>query len=349
MFNQIVFLGAGASAAEGAPIQGNLFEEFYFEYRKGRDLRIKKIVEPHLKQFFNSFFNIDFDKDLKNISFPTFEEVLGMIEMAIDRQENFVGFKSMGSQPNLYWIKENLIFLIAVILDIKLKRPVEHHKKLISRLVKENKLRKTAFISLNYDILIDNALVDQYTDYHLDYGVEFVNFFKKGDWVIPNPQKAIYLLKPHGSLNWLYCPTCILMELTPKEKGAAQLVFEPKECTKCGCNMSPIIIPPTFKKIMTNIYLQETWRLMEKIMKETKSIVFCGYSFPDADLHIKYLLKRVELLQNGSPIIYVVNSHTGKSELQKTDENNRYKRIMKDSSKLIYTDMSFEEFSAEGI
>ena len=27
------------------------------------------------------------------------------------------------------------------------------------------------------------------------------------------------LFKPHGSLNWLFCPTCNELEITPKEKG----------------------------------------------------------------------------------------------------------------------------------
>jgi hypothetical protein len=60
--------------------------------------------------------------------------------------------------------------IIAIILDKKLRGEVKYHKKLVNRLKEEQKLSKTGFVSLNYDILIDNALVDPYPNYDLDYG-----------------------------------------------------------------------------------------------------------------------------------------------------------------------------------
>ena len=51
---------------------------------------------------------------------------------------------------------------------------------------------------------------------------------------------------------------------------------------------------------MSNRYLQEIWYKSEKALKEAKNIYFCGYSFPDADIHIKYLLKRAEINGNSN-------------------------------------------------
>jgi len=71
-------------------------------------------------------------------------------------------------------------------------------------------------------------LTKLYPDYHLDYGIDFVNFERINDWKRPHKNKAVVLLKIHGSLNWLYCPTCNHIELTPKEKGAIKAFYKVK-------------------------------------------------------------------------------------------------------------------------
>ena len=99
---------------------------------------------------------------------------------------------------------------------------------------------------------------------------------------------------------------------------------------------------------MANFYLQEIWRRAEKALSSARRIVFCGYSFPDADIHVKYLLKRVEVNRVCTPQIYVVNNHALKSNDQKVAEENRYKRFFIDRKKVHYTDHSFEDFCKSG-
>lgn len=215
---------------------------------------------------------------------------------------------------------------------------------LIKRLIEEEKILKTDFISLNYDIILDNVLTDIQMDHDLDlnYGIEFTNFEKKDGWKRPRPSKAVNLYKPHGSLNWLYCPTCISTTLTPKEKGVVKLIFEPQKCENCGSEMIPIIIPPTFFKVMSNRYLQEIWYKTGDALKKAKKIYFCGYSFPDADIHIKYLLKRAEINGNSNPEIHIINNSN------KRDIKLRYERFFK-SNKINWTGQKFEEFCKNGL
>jgi len=346
----IILLGAGASASEGAPLQGDLFREYFSSYQTEKDYRINNEMDQSLVQFFKTFFGIDIKSgDLNSVSFPTFEEILGILELALNREESFKDYSLTPDKPWIQRIREDLIFLIAIILDKKLRLEVKHHKKLVNRLKREQKLSKTGFISLNYDILIDNALVDIYPSYDLDYGVEFTNFEKQDDWKRSEAKKSVCLYKLHGSLNWLYCPTCISLTLTPKEKRVATLVFKPQNCEVCGSEMVPIIIPPTFFKVMSNFYLQEVWHKAEKALKQAKRIFFCGYSFPDADIHIKYILKRVEINRGSTPEIFIINNHEGKSDYQKKSEELRYKRFFKDNHKVHYTDQSFENFCERGV
>jgi NAD-dependent SIR2 family protein deacetylase len=341
--DEVVFLGAGASAADGAPTQNRLFRE-YFEHGPHTD-----DVSTSLSQFFKDFFGIDTRGSLNSTDFPTFEEVLGILELALNRNESFKNYSLMPKEPKVQNIREQIIILIARILKERLlsRRPV--HDGLIARLNRESKLRTTSFISLNYDILIDNALTDIHHEIDLDYGIQFTNFAKSGDWHEPRPDRSTKLFKLHGSLNWLYCPTCISLTITPKEKSVSTIADTPKPCDSCQTDMIPIIIPPTFFKVMSNHFLQQIWCETEKVMMTTKRIVFCGYSFPDADIHVKYLLKRAEVNRGTTPDIYVFNNHSGKSNEIKQREKERYERFFSEKSKVRYLDKSFEDFCDDGL
>jgi hypothetical protein len=73
--------------------------------------------------------------------------------------------------------------------------------------------------------------------------------------------------------------------------------------------------------------------------------VFCGYSLPDADLHIKYLLKRAELNRQGAPPeVYIVNGRDEECrKRQREDERERYLRLWRDPSLLHFKNLSFED------
>ena len=342
--NDVIFLGAGASAADGAPLQSQLFSRYFISSRGSND-RISK----SLREFFTDFFGIDTDNVTENTDFPTFGEALGMLELAITRNESFRKYPMVPGNPRVQLVKEQLIFLIAKILKEELRSGRAHHAQLVQRLKDTGKLSQTAFISLNYDILIDNALTDLHDTVDLDYGVAFTNFENPNDWHRPRPDRSIPLFKLHGSLNWLYCPTCISLTITPKDKSVSTLVDKPKRCKTCHSNMVPIIIPPTFFKMMSNHFLQQIWHNCQAVLTQATRIIFCGYSFPNADIHIKYLLKRTELSRGSTPDIFIFNDHDGKLQQQKAAETKRYSRFFFDKSKVHYLESSFEDFCKYGL
>ena len=349
MAENVIFLGAGASKSEDVPLQNELFKVYFSLNNNDAYLEMNN----RLYKFFNDFFSLDIENNnLEEINFPTFEEILGILELSLDRGERFKIHELSNYTIELQQIKEDLIFLIAIVIEEKLKRNsfnqnlnkgTKFYRILIKRLINQNKILNTDFISLNYDIILDNVLTDIYKyDFDLDYGIEFTNFERSNDWKKPRSSRAVKLYKPHGSLNWLYCPTCISTTLTPKEKGVVKLRLTPQKCTTCGNEMIPIIIPPTFFKIMSNRYLQEIWYKSEKALKEAKNIYFCGYSFPDADIHIKYLLKRAEINGNSNLNIYIINNSKSENLLS------RYERFFK--TKHIYcSNQSFQDFCKRGI
>lgn len=343
-----IFLGAGASKAEGAPLQGELFREYFSSpnYKSSYDQ-----MDRELATFFFLMFRIDVDHgDMSRIAFPTFEEVLGLTDLAILRKEAFKDFDIENRAVNsgrLRFIAQYLVFLVAKVLDAKLQGRANVHRKLVRGLHEAGALREVAFLSSNYDILIDNALTELYDDdVDLDYGVEFRNFGRANDWKRPRHSDHVALFKPHGSLNWLFCPACNELEITPREKGVvARLIsdFTRASCPECESVYSPLIVPPTFYKDLNNVFLSSIWNKADNVLRKVGHVVFCGYSLPDADMHIKYLLKRAQTNRRKALKFTVINQFPGKPDNVCREEEYRYKRFL--GPGVDYTDMSFEEFA----
>ena len=155
----------------------------------------------------------------------------------------------------------------------------------------------------------------------------------------------------HGSLNWLYCHSCTSLKLTLQRKGASVIFARDVRCDNINCNANyqHLIIPPTFFKVMSNYYLRQIWYKTELALRDADRIFFCGYSFPDADIHIKYLMKRAEIYRKQTPKIYIINSHGNKSLPEAKRERRRFFRFFKDKAQLTYTNISFQDFCKFGI
>ena len=348
--NICVFLGAGASAAENLPIQNEIFSN-YFKYTL--PIHPYSNMNIKLREFFKEFFNIDILKDdIDSINFPTFEEVLGILDMAEQRRESFRNFgtdtyNNRNNSINL--LRQYLILLTANSINNASKESNKYHELLLDNLLKENQLLNTTFISVNYDIHIDNTISKLYDKdkmhLMLDYGVDFANFnFKESKWEKPIGE-TIKLYKIHGSLNWLYCPVCSSLTLTPYEGGVMRILNNQEEATCLNCNEHtiPIIVPPTYFKNMSNVYLSSVWNKAETSLRKADLIVFCGYSFPEADIHIKYMLKRVQINRNSPLKIMVFNNHENKLTSILNKEENRYKRFLGED--IIFTKDSFQDFA----
>ena len=304
-------------------------------------------MDQELAAFFQEMFAIDVKhRDLVNADFPTFEEVLGLTDLAIMRKEAFRRFdvdsRSKGG-GRLRLIAQYLVFLVANVLDEKLRDRAHIHRQMVTALRGADELRKTVFVSTNYDILIDNAVTEEHASVDLDYGAEFRNFDWPGDWQRPRSGRSVLLFKPHGSLNWLFCPACNELQITPKEKGVVTRLLisdvdvREKMCAECGTMFAPLIVPPTFYKDLSNVFLSSIWNRTDIALRKVNHIIFCGYSFPDADIHIKYLLKRAQTNRDGTLRITVINQHPDKDPELSKQEKQRYERFLRRNGELYGT------------
>ena len=343
-----IFLGAGASAAEGAPIQTNLFKD-YFNLIRSRNRFVTQEHERELASFFALMFDLDVDNgDLDNMLFPTFEEALGVLDLADLKNEAFKDFANINFASNsgrIKFLRLYLVYLMADIINDKLRNSGSIHRNLIRNLNSNGTLNNTIFLTTNYDILCDNAILNLYPDRKVDYGVDFVNYPEENHF--NNNLTSIKLFKLHGSLNWLYCPTCNNLRITPYEKGVYTLMIDPASsyCQTCETVYSPIIVPPTFYKDLSKVFLSQVWNKAENELSKIDHLIFCGYSFPDADIHVKYLIKRIQKNRSLSrPVKFtVINNHTGKKAETKKEEKLRFQRFL--GSNVHYSDYSFTNFA----
>jgi len=169
---------------------------------------------------------------------------------------------------DLIKIKRAMEYSIFSVIEATLRQiPLDKrfHYTLLKSLY-ENNIEPTV-ISLNYDVIVDNAmflLSDRYNlpppDYCVDIATwQYRSFYRGGLFG--------KLLKIHGSLNWLYCDKCERLDLFISE-GAKGLRTN-KALTKlysdvpfqgayssrgapcydyqeCGGFVSPILITPTY-------------------------------------------------------------------------------------------------------
>lgn len=99
-------------------------------------------------------------------------------------------------------------------------------------------------------------------------------------------------------------------------------------CQECDSQKEAVIVPPTYFKEYSNYFLNQVWHQAEQGLREAEKTFFCGYSIPDADMHIKYLLKRIETNRERKPLqIYVANGHYDKTLAERTAEESRFNRF----------------------
>jgi NAD-dependent SIR2 family protein deacetylase len=348
----VIFTGAGAGKADGLPLQTEVFTEFFggTPINTARDQ-----LRSRVSEFFETVFGIDATRAAAG-ELPTFEEALGLLDLALAREDNFLCLQTPGTgNRDLRAIRRDLILALAATVGRESDDDTTVHAALIGGLRDASLLTNTVFVTTNYDTLLDDALdaeavvvEDRGTGTLVDYGFRELSHRTPSEHSDP---RQFALLKIHGSLNWLYCPTCDRLDVTYGSDGVVRLVDEPDGalCLQCEALRTPVIVPPSYYKNMSNVYLSVVWKTAFHALKQADHIVFCGYSFPDADIHIKYLVKRAQL-NRPSPLrpakISLVNHHPGKDPGVSASEYNRFARffgrtLVSDRSK------SFAEFAAD--
>jgi len=325
--------GGGASKAENVPVTSEILPKAFSTLLENDHVR-------RTKEFLRDIFYLDLND---HQFYPSFEDVLNIVDASIIQN---IDISSKYSYKKLENIRADVIYCMAEIIKKKAPNYTDTlHYNFINKLFRERSRsnENTAFINLNYDLLLDNALIYLFNrlnknniDYDIDYKIDFRNSKPYEEysnltvneneeyWHTPRPDRAIFLLKPHGSLNWIYCPNCQTIKITPRRKSASTIIDTPTRCEIDQSIQQPIIIAPTWYKNYSNPYIVNLWMKTAEILRKSNEVVFVGYSLPEADHELRYLFKKNLYKESRMlrPKIYLVTKSRKIEEVEK-----RYKTL----------------------
>lgn len=336
----LVFLfGAGASYGDGIPVQSELIPLILND----SDLQLSKSkAGTQIRSFLKDNFST---KD----RFPALEEVFGFIDFHLN---NELSLSKKWTLKELRDLKSNFTKVLHYVISSKTKQ--SDHFRQFWEIIKM-KRKEIGVITTNYDTLIDDSFDGIYSEYLIDYCIDLINFrypdnLTSFDWWV-NPNKPvtrfgnerpirIKLLKIHGSLNWKYCNCCGQVGLTPWQHGINLKTdtfdsFFESDITICPFDnnrLSSLIQVPSHLKTNTNFIFNKLFDEAGYTIRSAKTLVIIGYSFPEADVHIRAMIKRNFNPENQ---IIVVNKSTAKDLIY------RYESLSKNVD---YHELTFERF-----
>lgn len=331
----VVIFGAGATRACGGPLTNEILPQAFepsvrsqIEREYYIDLLDRFLVENfHLPQQ---------QADRTDEDYPGLPLLLSLVDTAIDRNQ------PMGPAWNvdtLRKVRRALQYMIFGLLELKLRSLSHNYYLDLLTKLDPNHDGSLTVVSLNYDIIMDNSFVS-HTEHLPDYGCDIDT-----DEYKSMPHRGS-LFKIHGSLNWSYCPGCHRLDLGVAESGSTYKMLdalyqvnplEPRyschgyPCPRCGTDVEPILITPTQLKDYRNPQVTKVWTMAEQALRNAKRAIIVGYSLPEDDLDVIYLLKRGlgELARRSPKDIIVVEkeSDPAKQAINRNPVGRRYRSI----------------------
>lgn len=135
-----------------------------------------------------------------------------------------------------------------------------------------------AFVSFNYDLLIEEALTSLGVPFSYGFAPRTVTEHESAGGISLASGAEIKVLKLHGSTNWAF----------PGYQGGRLTIFRAYEEVRAAGH-APELVPPTWRKSFDGPLVHVWKEALVQISKATR-IVIIGFSVPPTDLHFKYLL-----------------------------------------------------------
>ncbi|MCX5694906.1 MAG: SIR2 family protein [Candidatus Omnitrophica bacterium] len=332
MDKTVYFFGAGATKAIAplAPLNKDLVKKALEDF----DLTPEALrLEGFLKEVFKKRDNPVIDNQVWNL-----------LDYIIQQG------KSACKSYNLEEIMELRACLLNLVIQEFQKSLASANSAIYKALIQKISQNAT-FISTNYDILIDAALVGLIG---LNYGAKVRagvageyedsrNFKRPHSNPILNINTGqIQILKIHGSLNWLYCSKCDEVDATG-DKGAVKALSGTYYCHNehCTCKYEPLLITPTMFKSYENRFIKEVWGYAEKELIAADNLVFIGYALKDEDYQIRCLLMKALLNKEGR--------YKKVTVIEKEPDSQKEKKQLEENVKKKYEDLYGEvNFQAIG-
>lgn len=277
--NTVFIMGAGASKHIGVPVMTEFVDKMYDLYRGNGDAH-SKVVFDLIRQWNRVFAHGSFD--LNNIE--------ALFSAADIERLIAVGEKEDETIEATYEALRTMI--VRTVVDTQLYSYNTNSRRLYgenaySKLLYELRKRPNRrydFITVNYDLGLEFAFEEHGVQYDLGFG--------------PWKQDVGHILKLHGSVNWVEEGSDIKV-ISPRDMAAESGGYKVTQMSngmyklKLGEYLDlskALVIPPSFSKYGVDGPLRSVWSNAYRALRNARDIFIIGYSMPESDLMVRYLL-----------------------------------------------------------
>jgi hypothetical protein len=340
----LFIVGAGFSYNAGLPLTTNFTRELLNVRHflpEGPSVRLVQLLRKFVLESFKAA-----DEDGK--FWPELEDIFTCVDLSANTGHH-LGLNYSPSE--LRTVRRAIIVRTIRMLQQTSKAGAKASSKNWTRLRRFFSLidaPKCAFLSLNWDTIIEEGMANAQNIQNVDYLCQARAARFKGEKIIERnfrkERPIISVLKPHGSANWLYCDCCRQLFWFPHDQTSriATQLFKPSdwqvankilatgskkrdlkqfECPECEANaLGTRFATFSYRKALDFPMHARSWLSAEHLLREAHSWIFIGYSLPAADYEFKHLLKRVEASRRVPPKMLLV---TGGDDAQRTADNYR--------------------------
>lgn len=311
--NTVFFLGAGVSKETGTPTEKELWKQVILKWQETGNKKLKQLLD------FASYLNLAKQGEIVNADFS---QLLTIIDLSLERNASLGCY----DEDLLREIRRNMVYAMCLVLE----NIFEPEKMKSFRVFCTQLSPRDTVITLNYDTVLDR-IMEHYIG-RVSYGFKStINYDNKKQ---KKGNREQLLLKPHGSLNWLFCNCCNQIFLLSPSEGLSWLDKD-KYCPFDSHVLQNVIIAPSYYKRFSVPQLHDVWNKCFHRIKEAQVVNFIGYSFPPGDIHIIYLIKKAILAGHEIPQINIITPDPRGAVL---------KRCEKMFANYHYYKMSFDQY-----
>lgn len=331
----LFIVGAGFSYNAGLPLAAE-FTRQLLEVSKLEKGRADPILVECMRAFVDEVFGDG--SGLVPEEWPQLEDLFTTIDLAANTGHNL---GSTYSASDLRTIRRILIIRLIRMLNISFRTKKDNPDKAwehMTEFFRDVPTDRVAFLSMNWDCVIEAMLEEKQGALNVDYGCSAIAAIFYKQRVVqrkpgPTPKKSVQVLKPHGSVNWMYCDACSRLYWFPASATrliAAQLFkhsdgevvkrlikkrlrppAHPAVCPDCGAPaLGTRFATFSYRKALEFPMHYATWGRAEELLRKAHTWIFIGYSLPAADYQFKHLLKRVHLSRRPRPRLLVVTKNS---------------------------------------
>lgn len=290
----------------------------------------------HLAEFVNRAFDHNISAAARY--WPDLEDVFTCIDLAANTGHH------LGSKDEPFKLRTTRRVLLSYMMWMLNDRYTaagtqqDRSWKRLDQFFREVRLNQAAFISLNWDTVIERGLDRAREVKYFDYGCGALpavfptagNVVHLRDAIAVEP--PVQVVKIHGSVNWLYCDNCrqlywfspesarevslqLLTKIEAKNLGISQVGCGKWICKNCQrVPLTTRLATFRYLKALDFPMFERSWQTAESLLRSAEKWVFIGYSLPAADYEFKYLLKRVQLARAHPPRFVVITGGSHPSE-----------------------------------